>query len=175
MNTAGTKTIETERLILRRFVIEDTEDMYKNWASDPKVNTFMTWPMHTDISVSKVLLENWISRYEDGRTYNWGITLKGNDYVIGNISVVDRNERTCTYELGYCLGSAFWGRGIMPEALKAVICYLFENEKDLNRIIATHDVRNKKSGRAMQKAGMHFDGILRDSKKNNLGIHDTAY
>ena len=175
MNTAGTKTIETERLILRRFVIEDAEDMYKNWASDPKVNTFMTWPMHTDISVSKALLENWISRYEDGRTYNWGITLKGNDHVIGNISVVDRNERTCTYELGYCLGSTFWGRGIMPEALKAVICYLFENEKDLNRIIATHDVRNKKSGRAMQKAGMHFDGILRDSKKNNLGFHDTAY
>ena len=52
MNTAGTKTIETERLILRRFVIEDAEDMYKNWTSDPKVNTFMTWPMHTDISVS---------------------------------------------------------------------------------------------------------------------------
>ena len=129
MNTAGTKTIETERLILRRLVIEDAEDMYKNWASDPKVNTFMTWPMHTDISVSKALLENWISRYEDGRTYNWGITLKGNDHVIGNISVVDRNERTCTYELGYCLGSTFWGRGIMPEALKAVICYLFENEK----------------------------------------------
>ena len=70
MNTAGTKTIETERLILRRLVIEDAEDMYKNWASDPKVNTFMTWPMHTDISVSKALLENWISRYEDGRTYN---------------------------------------------------------------------------------------------------------
>ena len=175
MNTAGTKTIETERLILRRYVVEDAEDMYKTWGSDPKVVTFMTWPMHADVSVSKKLLENWVSRYEDGKTHNWGIILKGNDHVIGNIAVVERNEKTRTYELGYCLGSTFWGRGIMPEALKAVIRYLFENEKDLNRIMATHDVRNKKSGRVMQKAGMHFDGVLRDSKVNNLGIHDTAY
>ena len=65
MNTAGTKTIETERLILRRYVVEDAEDMYKTWGSDPKVVTFMTWPMHADVSVSKKLLENWVSRYED--------------------------------------------------------------------------------------------------------------
>ena len=175
MNTAGTKTIETKRLILRRYVLEDAEDMYKNWASDPDVTTFMTWPAHADVSVTKELLTKWVSFYDEGKTYNWGITLKGDDHVIGNIAVVERNERTLSYELGYCLGRAFWGHGIMPEALKAVIAYLFENEQDLNRIIATHDVRNIKSGRVMEKAGMHFDGILRDSKKNNLGIHDTAY
>ena len=136
---------------------------------------FLSWPTHPNAEVTKSLLEKWVSYYDEGRTYNWGITLKGEDHVIGNIAVVERDERTCSYEIGYALGRAFWGCGIMPEALKAVINYLFEGEKDLNRIIATHDPRNMKSGRVMQKAGMHFDGVLRAAKKNNQGIHDAVY
>ena len=175
MNTIGTKTIETERLILRRYTVEDAEDMYNNWASDPEVTKFLSWPTHTSVDFTRSLLTQWVSYYEEGKTYNWGITLKGSDHVIGNIAVVERDERTCSYELGYCLGRAYWGRGIMPEARRAVIRYLFDGESDLQRIYATHDLRNKKSGRVMQKAGMRFDGVLRGSKKNNHGIHDTAY
>ena len=175
MNKIGTKTIETERLILRRYVITDAEDMFQNWAGDPEVTKFLSWPTHRNAEFTREILAKWVSYYDDGKTYNWGITLKGSDHVIGNIAVVERDERTCSYEIGYVLGRAFWGRGIMPEALKAVINYLFEGEKDLMRIIATHDVRNQKSGRVMQKAGMHFDGVLRASKKNNQGLHDTAY
>lgn len=175
MNTIGTKTIETERLILRRYRTEDAADMYNNWASDTEVTKFLSWPTHTSVDLTKKILTQWVSYYEDGKTYNWGITLKGDDRVIGNIAVVERDERTCSYEIGYCLGKAYWGKGIMPEALRAVISYLFEGESDLMRIYATHDLRNMKSGRVMQKAGMHFDGILRGSKKNIHGIHDTAY
>ncbi len=175
MDTIGTRTIETERLILRRYRIEDAEDMFENWASDPEVTGFLSWPTHKSADFTRSLLTQWVSYYEDGKTYNWGITLKGSDHVIGNIAVVERDQRTCSYEIGYCLGKAFWGRGIMPEALRAVIDYLFEGESDLQRIYATHDLRNSKSGRVMQKAGMHFDGVLRGSKKNNHGIHDTAY
>ena len=175
MNTIGTKTIETERLILRRYRVEDAEDMFRNWASVPEVTKFLSWPTHTSVDFTRKLLTDWVSFYEDGKTYNWGITLKGDDRVIGNIAVVERDERTCSYEVGYCLGHAFWGRGIMPEALRAVIRYLFEGESDLQRVYATHDLRNPKSGRVMQKAGMHFDGILRGSKKNMQGIHDTAF
>lgn len=175
MNTIGTKTIETERLVLRRYRVDDAEDMYNNWTSDPEVTRFLSWPTHTSLDFTKDLLEKWVTYYDEGRTYNWGITQKGEDHVIGNIAVVERDERTCSYEIGYVLSKRYWGRGIMPEALKAVIRYLFEGESDLMRVYATHDLRNAKSGRVMQKAGMHFDGILRGSKKNVLGIHDTAY
>ena len=68
MNTATTKTIETERLILRRFVAEDAQDMYDNWASDPEVTKFLTWPTHTAVEVSRKVLGNWISRYGEGGT-----------------------------------------------------------------------------------------------------------
>ena len=95
MNTIGTKTIETERLILRRYRVEDAEDMFRNWASVPEVTKFLSWPTHTSVDFTRKLLTDWVSYYEDGKTYNWGITLKGEDRVIGNIAVVERDERTC--------------------------------------------------------------------------------
>ena len=76
-------------------------------------------------------------------------------------------------EIGYCLGRAFWGRGIMPEALRAVMDYLFDTA-GLNRVWAGHDVNNPKSGRVMEKAGMRKEGILRASGINNQGIRDVA-
>ena len=59
MNKTGTKTIETARLILRRFKIEDAEDMYENWASDPEVTRFLTWPAHSDVKMADTLTGRW--------------------------------------------------------------------------------------------------------------------
>ena len=64
MNHKGTIQIETERLILRRFTIDDAPAMFKNWASDPEVTKFMTWPTHKDVGVSKWVLDSWIPSYE---------------------------------------------------------------------------------------------------------------
>ena len=175
MNTAGTKTIETERLVLRRYVVDDAPDMYANWTSDPEVTKFMPWPTHESPEFTRDMLTEWVSYYDDGGTYNWGITLKGEDKVIGNIAVVSKDENIKSFEIGYCLGRDYWGRGIMPEALRSVIRYLFDNEKDLMRIMTSHDTRNRKSGRVMQKAGMTYEGTIRASKVNKQGIHDTAY
>ena len=76
--------------------------------------------------------------------------------------------------MGYCMSRAFWGRGIMPEALKAVMAYLFD-EVGLNRIAACHDANNPKSGRVMEKAGMKREGVLRQAGKNNMGICDEVW
>ena len=61
MNHKGTIQLETERLILRRFTIDDAPAMFKNWASDPEVTKFMTWPTHKDVGVSKWVLDSWKS------------------------------------------------------------------------------------------------------------------
>ncbi len=71
MNKTGTQRIETDRLILRRFRPEDAEDMFENWASDPEVTKFLTWPTHTGVDVTKMLLADWIPRYEDSGYFNW--------------------------------------------------------------------------------------------------------
>ncbi len=174
MNRTGTQRIETERLILRRFTAEDAEDMYSNWASDPEVTRFLTWPAHSSVDITRAVLKNWMERYRDGGYFNWAIVWKKTGSIIGSISVVKLLEETEAADIGYCIGRVFWGQGIMPEALRAVIRYLFETVS-LNRIAACHDVRNPKSGRVMGKAGMIQEGILRRSGRNNQGICDEAW
>ena len=153
MQHYGTKTLETDRLILRQFRHEDAEPMYKNWASDPDVTEFLTWPPHADIEVTRTLLSNWIQKYSDPCSYNWVIELKNINEIVGNISVIKLDEKIEAAEIGYCMGKNWWGQEIMPEALKAVIAFLF-NEVGFNRIAACHDSNNPKSGRVMVKAGM---------------------
>lgn len=174
MNKIGTKTIETERLILRRFTVEDTQDMFDNWASDPAVTEFLTWPTHQEVSFTKTLLAEWIENYDDGGYFNWVMELKETGAAIGNISVVHLNENTECATIGYCMSRAYWGKELMPEALKAVMDFLFD-EVGLNRVEAYHDSNNPKSGRVMAKAGMKYEGTLRDAAKNNQGICDRVY
>ena len=100
--------------------------------------------------------------------------LKNTHEVIGNISVVKLREDIAAADMGYCMGKAWWGMGFMPEALCAVIGYLF-SEVGLNRIAACHDVNNPKSGRVMEKAGMKVEGIWRGAGKNNLGVCDEVW
>ena len=173
MNKTGTQTLETKRLILRKFTADDAEDMFANWASDPEVTRFLTWPAHSSADVTRSVLNDWISRYPDGGFFNWAIEWKETGSVIGNIAVVRLEEAIDEAELGYCLGRAYWGRGIMPEALRAVIGYLFDTV-GISRITAGHDVNNPKSGRVMEKAGMKKEGVRRCGGRNNRGICDTA-
>lgn len=69
MKNLGTKTIETKRLILRKFSLSDAEDMYKNWASDDKVTKFLTWPTHAELEISRRVIDKWVKDYLDDKKY----------------------------------------------------------------------------------------------------------
>ena len=98
--------------------------MYANWASDPEVARFLTWPTHSSVEVTKSLLADWIPGYEDGRYFNWVMEYKETGKAIGNISVVKLNENTKAADMAYCMSRAYWGQGLMSEALNAVMDYL---------------------------------------------------
>ena len=175
MNHIGTKDIETERLVLRPFTLEDVQPMFDNWASDPEVNKYLTWPTHGSVTITEIVMKDWVDGYENPDRYNWAITLKEKgDEPIGNISAVHVDDHTESVEIGYCMGRAWWGKSVMAEALKAVIDF-FMAEVGANRIYARHDTANPNSGRVMKKAGMTFEGVLRQSGRNNQGIVDLAY
>ena len=174
MNHTGTITLETERLILRRFTVDDAPVMYRNWASEDKVTEFLTWPTHPNEEVSKAVIESWVKGYEKPDYYQWGIELKESHEVIGSIAVVSINENTRAADIGYCIGSRFWGQGIMPEAGKAVVRYLFE-AIGFERIAACHAKENPKSGRVMQKIGMRYEGTHRMGGFCNKGIIDEVW
>ena len=169
----GTKTIETSRLILRRARREDAEPMFRNWASNPEVTKFLTWPAHSNIAASEMVIESWLQEYEKDSYYQWMIELKEIGQPIGSISVVRQNDRVEDAEIGYCIGTRWWHQGIMTEALSAVIEYLFE-EVGMNRVAARHDPNNPHSGGVMKKCGMKYEGTNRACDRNNQGICDAA-
>lgn len=175
MKNCGTQRIETDRLILRRYKIEDADAMYKNWASDSEVTKFLTWQPHSSVDVSRSIIEDWLKKYSDEKYYHWAIVLKDNgNEPIGGISVVHMNEDISMVHIGYCLGRAWWRRGIMSEALKAVTDFMFDTV-EVNRVEARHDPRNPNSGKVMQKCGMKYEGTLRSADRNNQGICDACY
>lgn len=170
----GTQRLETSRLILRRFTIEDAQQMFRNWASEDEVTKYLTWPTHSDWNVTKMVLSDWSAKYDKLDFYNWAIEQKELKEVIGNISVVSYHDETLSANLGYCIGTKWWGQSIMSEAACAVLKYLFE-EVGFNRIAAGYDSDNPKSGRVMQKIGMTYEGTLRKSGLNNQGIIDIVW
>lgn len=175
MNHCGTQTLETDRLLLRRFTHEDAPAMYKNWASDSEVTKFLTWPTHSSEKVSQAVLDDWISQYPDKRFYQWAIVPKNDGAEpIGSISVVEMKENVSAVQIGYCIGKKWWHKGITSEALKAVMDFLFDTV-DANRIEAKHDPRNPNSGKVMKKCGMKYEGTLRGADRNNQGICDVCY
>lgn len=170
----GTCTIETERLILRRFSLEDAQVMFDNWASDPEVTKYLMWPTHSSVDVSRWVLGDWCGQYEKPDYYQWAIVLKEIGQPIGSIAVVAHDDRVAKAHVGYAMGRKWWHRGIMTEAMQAVMDFLFD-EVGVQRIEARHDPRNPHSGGVMKKCGMKYEGTLRQSDWNNQGICDACY
>lgn len=173
MRHLGTKKIETERLILRRFTLEDAEKMYANWASDAEVTKYLTWQTHDSVEMTQKVLAEWVANYENEAEYNWCITLKESGEPLGSISAVRISERAELVEVGYCIGSAYWNQGITSEALKAVMDFFF-TEVGVNRVESRHDKRNVHSGDVLKKCGMTYEGIRLQGDWNQSGICDVC-
>ncbi|MBQ8397714.1 MAG: GNAT family N-acetyltransferase [Clostridia bacterium] len=173
MEHKGAVQIETERLILRRFTLDDAEAAFRNWESDPRVTEFLRWQAYTELDGVKKTLQSWIDRYADPAFYQWAIVPKVLGEPIGTISVVGMKERTNTVHIGYCIGSAWWRQGYTSEAFAAIIPFLFDEVK-AQRIEAQHDPDNPGSGAVMRKCGLTYEGTLRRADWSNRGIVDAC-
>jgi len=174
MKHLGTKELETERLILRRFNLSDAEAMYRNWASDNVVTKYLMWPTHKDVGVSESVLRDWIEQYDDKTFYQWAIVLKsGGPEPIGSISIVRQDKNIKMVHVGYCIGRKWWNQGITSEALSRLIRFFFE-EANVNRIESRFDPRNPHSGKVMEKCGLIYEGTMKQADWNNQGICDYS-
>lgn len=156
MRNLGSIELETKRLFLRRFVVEDAKAMFENWASDSENVRYVTWDPHPNPQVTQASIERWLLHYQEENSYKWAICKKENPkQVIGDISVVSQDPQKEICEVGYILGKNFWGQGIMTEALKAVLHFLLL-EVGFKEVQAKYVSLNPASGRVMEKAGMHY-------------------
>ena len=174
MNHLGTKRLETSRLLLRPFAVEDAEAMFRNWASDEEVTRFLSWPTHRSIADSEGILGEWAGRYRENSFYNWAIVLKELGEPIGSIGVMKQNDDVGLVHIGYCIGKRWWHQGLTSEAMKRVMDFFFD-EAGVRRVESQHDPRNPHSGGVMKKCGMTYEGTLRQCFRNNQGICDASY
>ncbi len=166
MNDLGTRELTTDRLILRRFTLDDVEVMYNSWATDEEVNQYVDWPIHKSIDETRELVSARIKEYDDD-SYNWIVEIKDTHEVIGSISLVKCSKKNRNCEIGYCYSSKHWNRGYATEALKRVIDYLISDCK-FHVVQAVHYSSNPASGKVMTKAGMQYEATLKERHINKV-------
>ena len=159
-------TLETSRLILRPFKASDLDDFYA-YASVPDVGEWAGWSHHKDKKESATILQHFITEKK-----TFALVDKGTNHVIGSLGIEEYNcPLPPTYdalkgrEIGYVLSKAYWGQGLMSEAVKRAIAFCFE-DLHLDFLTVGHFVRNKRSQRVIEKCGFRYLG-------NN--IYETRY
>lgn len=148
--------IDTPRLLLRSWQEHDLEDFFA-YASVDGVGEMAGWKHHESITETKNILHSFIS---DKNVF--ALELKATKKVIGSLGLHyswANNEKSLTdlkvKEIGYVLSKAYWGQGLMPEAVNAVIDYCF-NELDLDALTVGHFVGNTQSKRVIEKNGFVY-------------------
>ena len=160
LTAIGTQTIETPRLILRRFAKGDGKSAFRNWCSDASVTTYLKWSPHSYPLITEQVVARWIREYHDPYCLHWAITRKGHGDVIGGVSLTVRDLMDERAELGYSLGSAFWRQGYGGEAVRAVLDYGFDRV-GLHRIEAFCDSENEASAGLLRHLGFRQEGLHR--------------
>lgn len=151
-----TITIETERLILRPFRQEDLDDLYE-YAQNPNVGPNAGWKPHENKEESRQILDHFITGNEV-----LAITDKSSGKVVGSIGLHKDGKRTYPNArmVGYVLSETYWGLGVMTEAVKALIQYVFTNT-DIDILSVMHFPFNNRSKRVIEKCGFRYEGTLR--------------
>ena len=141
--------METERLILRKLTADDAEKMFENWTNDEEVTKYLTWLPHRSIEVTREILEDWLDDYDDPKTVRFGIELKENHDLFGEIDIVKFIDGNPV--MGYASSRKYWGHGYMTEAAEAMVEHLFS--LGYKKILFEADVRNTGSNRVAEKLG----------------------
>lgn len=159
MNSIGTKVITLDRIYLRQFNMNDVDDLFE-YASNEDITEHLTWNPHKNKEETRLLLQNLFTKYDES-TFRWAIVLKENNKLIGSIDVVRLDKVNETAEIGYVLNIAYHNQGIMSEAFKGVINYLF-NEVNLKEITACFELGNEASKRVMEKCGLKSKNLIKE-------------
>ena len=165
--------IETDRLILREWNLDDVDDLVE-YASVPGVGENAGWPHHKDKEESLRIIKKFI---EEKKTF--AVVYKENNKVIGSLGVeyYKLEEKLSEFynykgrEIGYVISKDYWGQGLMPEAVKAVIKYLFE-VLDYDFLLCGYFLFNEQSKRVQEKCGfVPYRKLVFDT---NLGTHEPG-
>ena len=153
--------LQTRRLLLRKMLKTDYRDMYE-YACQEQVTQYLLWRPHDSEAYTYKYLHYIQSRYRAGDFYDWAIVVKGQNKMIGTCGFKEFNTEANSAEIGYVLNPSYWGCGLAPESVSAVLQFGFVDLR-LNRIEAKYMEDNHRSRRVMEKVGMRYEGTNRES------------
>jgi ribosomal-protein-alanine N-acetyltransferase len=161
LNHAGTQTLDSERLILRKFRHTDDDDMLAYWISDPQVQSLYSEPTYTTKVEVKELLDKYTGSYDRPDYYRWAIVEKESGICIGQIAIflVDNKNNFC--EIEYALGRRFHRKGYGTEAVKTLLEFCF-NRVNFHKVQVCHKAGNDASRGVIRKCNFTYEGTLRD-------------
>jgi len=149
-NKANTPTLETDRLMLRKFNLNDIEALFAIF-SDEEVNVYLPWfPLKSLEEAKAFFAETYTETYKHSNEYKYAICLKSDIIPIGYVNVGGADS----YDLGYGLKKEHWYKGIVSEACAAVVEQI--RKDGIPYVTATHDVKNPRSGNVMKRLGMTY-------------------
>lgn len=151
--------LETKRLILRPFTMDDAPDMFA-YTSAPENCRYLKWDAHTHLAQAENFLAGVMERYQNHTDFIWGITLHETGHLIGTCRLFDIHLDDGRGEVSYMMNPEVQGNGYASEAVCSVIAYAFDI-LELTRIQARCVAENRASERVMQKSGMQMEGVLR--------------
>lgn len=169
----GTQTIETERLLLRRFTEDDAEAVFANWMSDPETTKYLDVRREITPEAARGAAARWAEAGAAPDFYNWAVVPRGEREPIGHIEASVQSAYGEAGTVGYCIGRRFWNRGFATEALAAVLRFLL-GEVGFRRLEGVYSQQNPASGRVLRKAGMTFEGVRRQGYRCRLGYQDAG-
>ncbi|WP_345807043.1 GNAT family protein [Bacillus pumilus] len=161
-------TIHTERLILKQATTEDAKDMHI-YLSNETVCRYMGIDAHETIKDTKGEIQWYDKIFKEQTGIRWGISLKDNPAIIGSCGFLNLEKQHCRTEIGYELHQDHWRKGIMSEAIAAVLRYGFQ-EMNLNRIEAIIDPENTSSIKLVEMLYFIKEGLLREYELGQKGF-----
>lgn len=152
--------LETKRLILRPWREEDAETLYK-YAKSPEVGPVAGWPVHTSVENSREIIKGVLSAPE-----TYAVVLKETGEPVGSVGLMVGEQSNITItpqegEIGYWIGRPYWGQGLIPEAVRELMRYGFE-ELGLTTMWCAYFDGNEKSHRVQEKCGFRYHHTEKD-------------
>lgn len=151
------EVLPTERLMLRPPRISDAASIFRAYAQDPEVTHYLIWEPHQNVQETERFVADCVKAWEGAIRFPWVICWQEADEVIGKVEMRIHGFKA---DVGYVVARPLWGRGVITEALRAVVEWALEQES-IYRVWALCDVENVGSARVLEKVGMQREGLLR--------------
>ncbi len=163
----------TERLILRPWSENDTESLYE-YAKSPDVGPVAGWPVHTSVENSLEIIKNVLSADE-----TYAVCLKEDNIAIGSIGLISPAQthtkvKSDELEIGYWIGKPFWGRGLVPEAIRKLLEHAFI-DLGCSAVWCGYYDKNEKSKRCQEKCGFVYHHTEKDKPCELMGDVRTEH